>query len=75
MKDLPEPLQPLIDRKLWPVALALVALLAAIPTLLSSDADTGTPPSPVASAPASETTDAAVVTVGDAGKRDQVCLR
>lgn len=72
MKDLPEPLQQLIDRKLWPIALALLVALAAIPMLLSSDEDTSAAPSPIAEVPATETTDASVVTVGDAAERDEV---
>lgn len=72
MKDLPAPLQELIDRKLWPLALLLLVALAAMPMLLSSDEDTAPAPSPIAETTAAQTADASVVTVGDATERDRV---
>jgi hypothetical protein len=53
----------LVRRRLWPVALLLVAALAAVPVLLSRDAEPVIPPEPTASAPATEQTEKADATL------------
>ena len=43
MNNLADPFKQLVERKLWPIALLLVAALVAIPMLLGKDADAPLP--------------------------------
>jgi hypothetical protein len=52
MKQLAVPFQQLVERRLWPLALLLVAAAAAVPFLLAKDAPR---PAPAATAPAAPT--------------------
>lgn len=63
----------LVDRKLWPIAALLVVALAAIPFLLSKDAEEAPLPATTAAVPANAAAeDAAVVTLEDPSKGDSV---
>jgi hypothetical protein len=54
----------LVDRRLWPVALALVAALVAVPVMLGgSKASTAAPADPIAAAPATGATAQAAISV------------
>jgi hypothetical protein len=63
----------LVRRRLWPVALLLVAALAAVPVLLASDPDPVAPaaPSPLASVPAGDEIAEPVVAMASAEDRDR----
>jgi hypothetical protein len=71
----------LIERRLWPIPIALLAALVAVPTLLAKPAfesDAGSAPStpaPVAAAAAAQAPDAPVVSVAAVGEAPQAPLR
>jgi hypothetical protein len=73
MNAIAAPFKQLVERRLWPLAVLLVAAIAAVPMLLSKEP---APPAPVTSvAPNSATAEAAlatqpIVTVGDGATRD-----
>lgn len=73
MNALVSPFRQLMERKLWPLAILLVAALAAVPMLLARDAETP-PPAPAASATQAQTAAAVaakpIVTVGDDAARE-----
>lgn len=73
MNALTDPFKQLVERKLWPIALLLVAALVAVPFLLSSDAseDDVLPPATAVQPVGADVSDS-VVTVSDAGERDKV---
>src|ERR1700759_4391427 len=52
MSFLPNVLHDLVEKRLWPVAVALVAALVAVPIVLGGQSDAGTVSSTVADAPA-----------------------
>lgn len=70
MNALADPFKQLMERKLWPVALLLVAALVAVPFLLASDEPAAPPP--VAAAPAGQGATEPVVSLADAARRDEV---
>jgi hypothetical protein len=71
MNVLADPFKQLVERKLWPIALLLVAALVAVPVLLKKD-NTTTLPDPVAAVPAGQGDTESVVSLGDAEQRDSV---
>ena len=72
MNALLTPFRQLVDRKLWPLAILLIAALVAIPMLLASKDETAV--TPVAQAPAGAAEEAAatqpIVTLGQAADRE-----
>ncbi len=73
MNALGDPFRQLMERKLWPIALVLVAALVAVPLLLSKPADkTASLPASTADIPDGQGTTDSIVSVGDAEKRDRV---
>jgi hypothetical protein len=73
MNVLAAPFRQLIERRLWPVALLLVAALAAVPVLLAKDASSDAPvPTPLASAEADAGTTTTLVTASDPAQADEV---
>lgn len=72
MNALADPFRQLVERRLWPVALLLVAALIAVPMLLSSK-DTGAdviPPATAAVETDQENLSGSLVSAADANKRD-----
>lgn len=70
--NLADPFKQLVERRLWPVALLLVAALIAVPVLLTKkDAGAGMVPA-AAETPAGDNPSASVVTLSDATRRDEV---
>ena len=74
MNGLADPFKQLMERRLWPVALLLVAALAAIPfVLVKKDAGTDVVPAATAALPAgAENPSESLVSASDADKRDSV---
>jgi hypothetical protein len=74
MNALLTPFRQLVDRKLWPLAILLIAALVAVPMLLASD-DAGTPVGPIANAgPAgagAQSPTQPIVTLGEAADRER----
>jgi hypothetical protein len=67
-----DPFKQLVERRLWPVALLLVAALVAIPFLLSKKQETEVLPLATNAAPAGQADTQSVVSLGDAERRDQL---
>jgi hypothetical protein len=73
MNSLADPFKQLVERKLWPIALLLVAALVAVPVLLTKKADdTGPLPTATASVPAGQSATEPVVALADAQKTDSL---
>jgi hypothetical protein len=73
MNSLADPFKQLVERKLWPVALLLVAALVAVPVLLTKKADTSAPlPTATATVPAGQGDTDPVVALADANRTDQL---
>lgn len=70
MNDIAVPFRQLVERRLWPLAVLLIAALVAIPVLLSKGADPAAPPAAVAAAEQGETQP--IVSLSEPGKRDSV---
>lgn len=72
MSALAAPFRTLVERRLWPLAILLIAALAAVPMLLGKDGET--PVVPAASAPVGEAQTAAagtpLVSVGEVTERE-----
>lgn len=73
MNALLMPFRQLVDRKLWPLAILLIAAIAAVPMLLSKD-DVAPPIGPTANAAAgagaAQSPTQPIVTLGDAAQRE-----
>ena len=70
--DLTAPFRQLMERRLWPLALLLLAGLAAVPLLLAKDgAEAPAPAGPISSAPAPAAGTQPVVSVSDAGALEE----
>jgi hypothetical protein len=73
MNVLADPFKQLVERKLWPIALLLVAALVAVPVLLTKKADDGGAlPTASTSVPAGQSPTEPVVSVADAAKADSL---
>jgi hypothetical protein len=75
MNAVTAPFRQLVERRLWPVALLLVAALAAVPVLLAKDASSDVPaPTPVAAADAAADpgTTTTLVSASDPAQADEV---
>jgi hypothetical protein len=64
------PFRQLVERRLWPVAVLLVAALAAVPVLLKHDGDAAAPPAATAATTAADGSQATLVTASDPGAED-----
>ena len=74
MNALLMPFRQLVDRKLWPLAILLVAALAAVPMLLAKDDPAPVTPLAAAGGPAAGATQSVtqpIVTLGDATERER----
>jgi hypothetical protein len=71
MNALTDPFKQLVERRLWPVALLLVAALVAVPILLAKEPEKTSLPTPVAAAAPADTSEA-VVSLDDPARRDEV---
>ncbi len=73
MNSLADPFKQLVERRLWPVALLLVAALVAVPVLLTKKADDGGGlPVATTSVPSGQSDTEPVVALADAEKTDSV---
>jgi len=72
MNALADPFRQLVERRLWPVALLLVAALVAVPVQLSRQGEADVPPPSTAAAPAGPAETESIVSLSDAGKLDRV---
>jgi hypothetical protein len=72
MNALADPFKQLVDRRLWPIALLLVAALVAVPFLLSKDPEVSQPLPVATTEQAAPPETASVVTLSDADKRDRL---
>jgi hypothetical protein len=73
MNVLADPFKQLVERKLWPVALLLVAALVAIPVLLTKKADDSAPlPTATTTVPAGQSDTQPVVSLADAQQTDKL---
>ena len=70
MNDIAVPFRQLVERRLWPLAVLLIAALVAIPVLLSKGAEPAAPPAAVAAAEQGETKP--IVSLSEPGERDSV---
>ncbi len=72
MNALTDPFKQLVERRLWPVALLLIAALVAVPLLLvKKDSGSDVIPSATASVPAGQSPTQSIVSESDATKRDR----
>jgi hypothetical protein len=72
MNALATPFKQLVDNKLWPLAVLLVAALVAVPMLLKKDPVTDSLPVATSVPGDSQGATKSVVSLSDAGKRDRV---
>jgi len=72
MNALADPFKQLVERRLWPVALLLVAALIAVPLLLAKDPEATVLPSAVAGVPADQGLTESIVSLDDPARRDEV---
>jgi hypothetical protein len=70
LNTLAVPFRQLVERRLWPIALLLVAALIAVPVLLGKSADSASAPSPVASAADVQGQTEPIVSVADPAARE-----
>ncbi|MEJ7893105.1 MAG: hypothetical protein WKF94_10735 [Solirubrobacteraceae bacterium] len=71
MNALADPFKQLVERRLWPVALLLVAALIAVPLLLAKDPEATVLPSAVAGVPADQGVPESIVSLDDPARRDE----
>jgi hypothetical protein len=72
MNALAAPFKQLVERRLWPVALLLVAGLVAVPVLLTKEPDTSASPVPLSAVPAGQGGTDSVVSLSDPASREEV---
>jgi hypothetical protein len=70
MKDLAAPFRELVERRLWPLAVLLLAALVAVPFLLASSSDDAVP-GPTASATDAQGETQPIVSLAEAADREQ----
>ena len=71
MNDLAAPFRQLVERRLWPVAVLLVAALAAVPFLLAKSGSDDAVPGPTASTSAAQGETQPIVSVASADVREK----
>jgi hypothetical protein len=71
MNDLAAPFRQLVERRLWPVAVLLVAALAAVPFVLAKSGSDDTVPGPTASTAAAQGDTTPIVSVAAPEAREQ----
>ena len=70
--NIADPFKQLVERRLWPIALLLVAAIVAMPMLLGSDAEQDAAMPTTAALPAGQGATEPVVSLGDEDRREDV---